>query len=141
MDFELHPRLAADSFTIGDLPLSRVLLNNDARFPWCILVPRLEGLRDLHDVPASNRTQLFDEIEQLSLALITFTGADKINVAALGNMVPQLHVHVIARREDDAAWPMPVWNAGAGQPYPERPALIARLAGHLGVTDATGASP
>ena len=112
MNFELHPRLAADSFTIGDLPLSRVLLNNDARFPWCILVPRIAGLRDLHDVPASNRTQLFDEIEQLSLALIAFTGAEKMNVAALGNMVPQLHVHVIARREDDAAWPMPVWNAG-----------------------------
>ena len=118
MNFELHPRLAADSFTIGDLPLSRVLLNNDARFPWCILVPRIAGLRDLHDVPASNRTQLFDEIEQLSLALIAFTGAEKMNVAALGNMVPQLHVHVIARREDDAAWPMPVWNAGAGQPLP-----------------------
>jgi diadenosine tetraphosphate (Ap4A) HIT family hydrolase len=141
MSFQLHPRLAADSFTVGDLPLSRVLLNNDARFPWCILVPRIAGLRDLHDVPPTDRSQLFIEIERLSLALIELTQADKMNVAALGNMVPQLHVHVIGRRQDDAAWPMPVWNAGAGQPYPERPALIARLAERLGVTGTTGASP
>jgi diadenosine tetraphosphate (Ap4A) HIT family hydrolase len=134
MNFELHPRLTADSFAIGDLPLCRVLLNNDARFPWCILVPRLAGLRDLHDVPASERLQLFAEIEQVSTTLQALGPTDKMNVAALGNMVLQLHVHVIARRTSDAAWPQPVWNAGAAQPYPAPPALIEQIAARLGIT-------
>jgi diadenosine tetraphosphate (Ap4A) HIT family hydrolase len=115
--FELHHRLAADCFEVATLPLCQVLLMNDARFPWCILVPQLEDLRDLHDVPAGSRKALFDEIEAVSLALEALTGADKLNVAALGNQVPQLHIHVIARKTDDAAWPAPVWNAGPGVPY------------------------
>jgi diadenosine tetraphosphate (Ap4A) HIT family hydrolase len=134
MNFELHPRLAADAFNIGDLPLCRVLLNNDARFAWCILVPRLAGLRDLHEVPQGERMQLFAEIEQVSMALQALGSADKMNVAALGNMVPQLHVHVIARRTTDAAWPQPVWNAGAAQSYPKPPALIEQMATRLGIT-------
>jgi diadenosine tetraphosphate (Ap4A) HIT family hydrolase len=137
MNFELHPRLAADTFNVGDLRLCRVLLNNDARFPWCILVPRIAGLRDLHQVPVTDRVQLFSEIEQVSLALEALADADKMNVAALGNMVPQLHVHVIARREDDVAWPMPVWNAGAAQPYSEPPALIGSISERLGLTGTT----
>jgi diadenosine tetraphosphate (Ap4A) HIT family hydrolase len=131
MDFTLHSRLAADCFLIGDFALCRVLLNNDARFPWCILVPRLAHLRDFHDVPAANRATLFDEIEWVSVALQRIGRADKMNVAALGNMVPQLHIHIIARRTNDAAWPAPVWSAGAGTPYDDPQPLIAQLKAHL----------
>ena len=110
--FEIHSQLLADCEQLGNLDLCSVLLMRDARFPWLILVPRINGLRDLHDLPASNREQLFTEIEITSEALRSFASADKINVAALGNMVPQLHIHVIGRREDDAGWPAPVWSAG-----------------------------
>jgi len=127
VDFALHPRLAADCFVLGDLPLCRVLLNNDARFPWCILVPRLADLRDFHEVPSAHRGALFDEIERVSIALQRIGQADKMNVAALGNMVPQLHIHVIARRTNDAAWPAPVWSAGAGTPYADPQPLTAQL--------------
>ena len=114
--FELHAQLDADCETLGDLPLCRVLLMRDARFPWLILVPRVAGLRDFHELAQEHRPNLFDEIEKASLALKTYADASKINVAALGNMVPQLHVHVIARREDDAGWPGPVWSAGPAHP-------------------------
>jgi diadenosine tetraphosphate (Ap4A) HIT family hydrolase len=133
VDFELHPRLAADCFVLGDLPLCRVLLNNDERFAWCILVPRLTGLRDFHEVPAAHRDALFEEIERASVALQEIGKADKMNVAALGNMVPQLHIHVIARRTDDAAWPTPVWNAGAGVAYTDPQPRIAQLRARLGL--------
>jgi diadenosine tetraphosphate (Ap4A) HIT family hydrolase len=123
----LHPRLAADCFTLGDLPLSRVLLMNDRRFPWCILVPRLPDLRDFHEVPQERRLELFAEIERLSLALAHHGKADKMNVAALGNMVPQLHVHVIARTTTDAAWPGPVWNAGPAVAYDDARPVIDSL--------------
>jgi diadenosine tetraphosphate (Ap4A) HIT family hydrolase len=129
--FELHPRLAADCIVLGDLQLCRVLLNNDARFPWCILVPRLPDLRDFHDVPTEHRTTLFAEIERVSIALQHIGAADKMNVAALGNMVPQLHVHVIARRTDDAAWPTPVWSAGPAEPYADPQPMVAQLSARL----------
>ena len=125
MSFQLHPRLAADCELLGELELSTALLVRDARFTWVILVPRIEGLRDLHDVPFEHRLTLFDEIDRVSLALEHIATADKINVAALGNQVPQLHVHVIARRTDDAAWPDPVWSASAPKPL-EGEALEAR---------------
>jgi diadenosine tetraphosphate (Ap4A) HIT family hydrolase len=129
--FELHPRLAADCIVLGDLKLCRVLLNNDARFPWCILVPRVPALRDFHEVPDAHRAALFAEIEHVSLALQHVGQADKMNVAALGNMVPQLHIHVIARRTDDAAWPTPVWSAGAAEPYSDPEPMIAQLTARL----------
>lgn len=129
--FALHPRLAADCFVVGDLGLCRVLLNNDARFPWCILVPRLPDLRDFHDVARIHRAALFDEIDRVSVVLQRIGQADKMNVAALGNMVPQLHVHVIARRTNDAAWPAPVWSAGPGVPYPDAQPLLKNLAAQL----------
>ncbi len=116
-DFQLHPQLEADTFPVCTLRLSQCLLMNDARFPWLILVPAFAGLRELHDVPAPDRTDLFDEIERVSRALDALTGSFKINVAALGNQVPQLHIHVIARRQDDDAWPNPVWGSGAAVPY------------------------
>jgi diadenosine tetraphosphate (Ap4A) HIT family hydrolase len=127
MAFELHHRLAADCFLIGDFPLCRALLMNDNRFPWCILVPRRDALRDLHDLAESDRAALLDEIDVVSRVLTELQQAGKINVAALGNQVPQLHVHVIARSVDDPAWPAPVWGAGTAVPYADGPAEAAKL--------------
>lgn len=125
--FSLHPRLAADCFDLGALPLCQVLLMNDERFPWTILVPRIPDLRDLHDVPRERRTELFDEIEQVSNALMRLHRTDKLNVAALGNVVPQLHVHVIARTTTDAAWPGPVWGVGTPVPHADATPRIEAL--------------
>ncbi len=115
MTFTLHEKLAADCERLGELTLCTVLLMRDDRFPWTILVPRLDALRDFHDLPRQHALALFDEIDTVSRALVDAFGAEKINVAALGNQVPQLHVHVIARYANDAAWPGPVWNAGVAQ--------------------------
>lgn len=133
-DFALHPRLAADTLPVADLPLSRVLLMRDARFPWLILVPRRPGLREVTDLDAGERCILMEEIAAASLALQRDTGAEKMNVGALGNAVAQLHVHVVARFAADAAWPGPVWGSGAAQPYlaGAAEALAGRLASALG---------
>lgn len=125
--FELHERLAADCITLDDWPLCRVLLMNDANYPWLILVPRRPALRDFHDVAPEDMPQFVDEISGASRALQTSLKPDKINVAALGNMVPQLHLHVIARFTDDSAWPGPVWGAQPALPY-ESGALQERIA-------------
>lgn len=90
---------------------------NDTNFPWLILVPRQAGLRDFHDVAPEDETDFLGEINQAARRLKEMTGADKMNVAALGNMVPQLHVHIIARFESDAAWPGPVWGANPPVAY------------------------
>lgn len=115
--FELDPRLAADTLPVCDLPLCRVLLMNDTRYPWLILVPRRAALRELHDLETVDRRQLSEEINACSRALAERTGADKMNIAALGNQVPMLHVHVIARFETDDAWPNPVWGVLPARPY------------------------
>jgi len=112
MTFALDPRLLAESHEIGELPLSRLLLMDDARYPWLILVPRIAGARELIDLDANDRGVLFDEIACVSHALEDTLRPDKLNVAALGNVVRQLHVHVIARFDSDAAWPQPVWGRG-----------------------------
>ena len=112
MTFALHEKLAADCEDLGDMALCRVLLMRDHRFPWTILVPRIAGMRDFHDLPREQALTLFDEVGHVSRALVDAFRAEKINVAALGNQVPQLHVHVIGRYAADAAWPGPVWNAG-----------------------------
>jgi diadenosine tetraphosphate (Ap4A) HIT family hydrolase len=117
MPFALHERLAADTWTVKDLPLCRVLLMNDKRYPWTVLVPRREGLRDFHEVAKGDKAAFLAEIDRVSEVLQGLTGAHKMNVAALGNMVPQLHVHVVARFEGDAAWPKPVWGHGEAEPY------------------------
>ncbi len=129
MTFTLHQKLAEDTLPVTELELSSVLLMNDARFPWCIVVPRLAGLRDLHEVPAASKHQLLAEIDGVAEALQTLTRAYKMNVAALGNMVEQLHVHVIARQQTDAAWPGPVWGVGEAVSYdPEAAAaLVSKL--------------
>lgn len=132
--FLLDPKLEADTIPVGDLPLSRVLLMDDARFPWLILVPRHAGLSELIDIDEAGRTTLMKEIAQASRVLKQRFGPDKLNVAALGNQVAQLHVHVIARFRSDAAWPQPVWGKGTAEPYPAHMAgiLVDYLAGALG---------
>ena len=124
--FALHQQLAADTFEVGRLPLSRVLLMNDSRFPWLILVPERADLVDLVDLKPVDHAQLTDEIRRASLALRTTFSPDKLNVAALGNVVPQLHVHVIARFRNDAAWPRPVWGGPPAPPY-EAAAAVKRI--------------
>lgn len=133
MSFELNERLAADTLLVTDLALCRVLLMNDRRFPWLILVPRRPGLRDFDDVAGAEKADFHAEIDFASAVLRGATGAEKMNVAALGNMVPQLHVHVIARFAGDAAWPGPVWGVGQAEPYgpDEAKGLVARLSGAL----------
>jgi len=115
--FELHPQLAADCSLVEDWPVCRVLLMNDRRFPWLVLVPRRPDLRDLHDATREDRLAIVEEAARASAALKRAFRAHKTNVAALGNLVPQLHVHVIARQTDDAAWPRPVWGVGTAEPY------------------------
>ena len=116
-DFSVHSKLLADCILVGDSEVSRVLLMNDKRFPWLILVPRINGLRDFHEVPEEHRTALFNEIDQASRCVEKLIDAEKVNVAALGNQVPQLHVHVIGRLSSDEAWPGPVWGVGTPVPY------------------------
>ena len=119
-DFTLHPQLAADTSLVASLPSCECLLMNDSRYCWLILVPRLPGLRDLHEIPPAHRGQVFAEIDAASRALASASAPYKINVAALGNQVEQLHIHVIARHRDDPAWPNPVWGSGTAAPYSAR---------------------
>ena len=115
--WSLHPQLAKDTFPVGDLALTRVVLANDANYPWLILVPRLPALVELIDLEENAQIQLLGEIAAAARALKNATECDKLNIAALGNQVSQLHVHVIARRHNDAAWPKPVWGANAPASY------------------------
>jgi len=109
MTFILDHRLAESSFFIEDWNLCRVLLKNDKTWPWLYLVPRRENIREIYDLAAADQIQLIHEISMASRALTFLYKPDKINTAALGNMVPQLHVHIFARFRDDPAWPRPVW--------------------------------
>lgn len=117
MSFALDPRLEADTFWLGDFALSRVLLMNDARYEWLILVPRRQNLVEIVDLGAAERATLIEEIAVLAEFLRAREKTEKINVGALGNIVRQLHVHVVARRPGDAAWPGPVWGADAAVAY------------------------
>jgi diadenosine tetraphosphate (Ap4A) HIT family hydrolase len=115
--FTLDPQLERDTVALGDLPLSRVLLMNDANFPWLIAVPRQAGAVEIFDLDEARRAQLTRELAQLARLLKDLTGCDKINIGAIGNVVSQLHVHVVARRRDDPVWPRPVWGALPARPY------------------------
>ncbi len=115
--WSLDPQLERDTVEVGDLPLSRVLLINDANYPWVLLVPRRRGIIEIDELDGIEQSQLMSEIMQASRSLKTVSGCDKINIAALGNVVPQLHVHVIARSRSDAAWPKPVWGAVPPRDY------------------------
>jgi len=127
--FVLDEQLAGDTLVVGDLPLSRVLLMDDARFAWLILVPRLTEVREIFELSVHDQGRLMAEIARCSERLKMLTGAAKINVGALGNLVPQLHVHVVARSAGDVAWPRPAWGYGKRQPYTEsdRVTAVARL--------------
>jgi diadenosine tetraphosphate (Ap4A) HIT family hydrolase len=115
--WSLHPQLERDTASLGDLPLSRVLVINDANYPWVLLVPRRENIVEIIDLNEVEQAQLMTEITRVSRAVREVTNCDKLNVAALGNMVPQLHVHIIARFRTDPAWPKPVWGAVPPKDY------------------------
>lgn len=118
--FTLDPRLAADCPVVGRFPLSLLLLKDESRYPWFILVPQREGLRELHDLGESDRFRFFEESVLLSRAMEQALAPDKLNVAALGNRVAQLHLHHIARFARDAAWPDPVWGRLERIPYTDQ---------------------
>jgi diadenosine tetraphosphate (Ap4A) HIT family hydrolase len=115
--WSLHPQLADDTISIGDLPLARVLLMNDANYPWTVLVPRRAGAVEIIDLDEGEQTMLMSEIALVAGVLRDVTACDKLNIATIGNLVPQLHVHVVARRRDDAAWPRPVWGTLPARAY------------------------
>ena len=116
--YELHPQLAADTHPMGTLGLCELRLMDDANYPWLVLVPRVPEARELVDLDAAQRHLLTDEIDLAARLLREAFRPHKLNIAALGNIVPQLHVHVIAREEGDPAWPAPVWGRVAARPYP-----------------------
>jgi len=116
-DFALDPRLENDTHMLGDLPLCRVLLMDDRRWPWLILVPRVADANELHDLDEAQNTLLIGELAHVSAALKQATACLKVNTGALGNIVSQLHVHAVARNEGDPGWPGPVWGHGERQPY------------------------
>ena len=122
--FTLHPRLEADSFLVTELALCRVLLMNNKLFPWIILVPMQDGISEITDLSSEQQQLLMREIDHVSRAMKAHYQPDRMNIAALGNMVPQLHIHVIARFEDDAAWPNPVWGRDC-QHYQYQTVLVA----------------
>jgi len=115
--FQLDPRLAEDSVFIADGPLSQVRLMDDARFPWLVLVPRVADVSEWIDLDGGQQRLLLAEINQLSQLLRVEPGVSKLNIGALGNLVRQLHVHLVGRHPDDAAWPGPVWSSGCAQRF------------------------
>ncbi|WP_130618375.1 HIT domain-containing protein [Dyella amyloliquefaciens] len=123
-EFALDPRLANDTRPVLSLALCEVLLMNDARFPWLVLVPRQAGLVEICDLPPERQAALWQEVNQAAQVLRSVAPFDKLNLGALGNIVRQLHVHVVGRRKGDAAWPGPVWGSGRAEPYAED-ALVA----------------
>lgn len=125
--WHLHPQLADDTHPLAHWPLCEVRLMDDAHHPWLILVPRVENAVDITDLDAAQQSALMREIDRAARALQFTVKPHKLNVAALGNVVPQLHVHVIARYREDIAWPRPVWGTATAQPYsPEQ--LVERVA-------------
>lgn len=130
---ELHPQLARDCLLIGSFPLCLLLLMRDANYPWFILVPDRPGLTEIHELAEPDQVLLLRESGRLARLLKRHWGADKLNIAALGNAVPQLHIHHIARYRGDPAWPAPVWGRVPPKPYGETAlaGVIARLKGSL----------
>jgi diadenosine tetraphosphate (Ap4A) HIT family hydrolase len=133
--WSLDPRLARGAAALGDLPLSRVLAMNDANYPWLVLMPRRPGLVEIIDLDEADRVALMHEIARVAAALKALTRCDKLNVAALGNTVAQLHVHVIARFRSDPAGAHPVWGKVPARRYPagELDRLFAPLRAELGL--------
>jgi len=127
--FKLDERLFKDTVVLGDFTLCRVLLMNDSRYPWLILVPRRAGISELFELNMAEQQQLWQETSYVGQVLKDVFQADKINIATLGNVVKQLHMHIVVRMQDDAAWPAPVWGNGAAQGYTDEAlaAMRARL--------------
>jgi len=115
--FQLHRQLANDCFVITDLPLCQLLLCNDSAFPWFILVPKVVGVEDIYQLDWQQQQQLLNESSMLSEVLMQEFNGDKMNVAALGNVVPQLHLHHVVRYKNDPCWPKPIWGQQALTPY------------------------
>jgi diadenosine tetraphosphate (Ap4A) HIT family hydrolase len=128
--FTLDPRLAGDTIPVGDLALSSVLLLDDARFPWFVLVPRREGASEVTDLSGEDAAALMEETRIATRVMLDLSKPDKVNIGALGNVVAQLHVHVVGRFRSDPAWPGPAWGHGSKTPYPDHAAsaLIERAA-------------
>lgn len=131
--FTLHPQLASDTFVIGQFDVSLLLLMNDSQYPWCILVPMREGVRELYQLDQASRQAVFEESCCLAEVMQKVYAAAKMNVAALGNVVPQLHIHHIARFKHDPAWPQPVWGKHPMRHYAdgECDAVINKLSAAL----------
>lgn len=125
----LHPRLAADTHAIGETSDYWLRWMNDRRFPWVVIVPRKADVREWHELEEAAQQDLLTMVNRCSLHLQRLTSAEKMNIGALGNMVPQLHVHIIARHEGDACWPGPVWGQGSAEPWSEgqQPAWLPAL--------------
>lgn len=117
MKFTLHQKLREDTVEIVRLKLSLVLLMNDSSFPWLVLVPERQGVQEVHELGIEDRSVLIEEIAAASEIIRQLYSPDKINIGALGNLVPQLHIHVIGRFRTDRAWPGPVWGTGHARPY------------------------
>jgi len=134
--WSLHPRLEQNSITIADLPLSRLLLNRDANYPCLLLAPRRPGASEIIDLDMAEQAQLMTEIDTVSRGLKAVTAYDKLNVAAIGNVVLQVHVQIVARRRDDPAWPKPVWGTVPARPYDlaECERFIAALRRKIGLS-------
>ncbi|WP_266181522.1 HIT domain-containing protein [Dyella humicola] len=128
-DFVIDTRLRADTRHVASLDLCDVLLMNDARFPWLVLVPRRAGMVEICDLAAAEQTTLWLEAHRAAQALRAIAAFDKLNLGALGNIVRQLHVHVVGRRQGDSAWPGPVWGSGAAQHY--EPQELEQMLGRL----------
>ena len=128
-EFELHKRLDEDTLYLGDFPLCRLLMMNDQRFPWFILVPRKAQLTELYHLTEQDRLKYIEETSFLSQKIMDAYAGHKLNVATLGNIVPQLHVHHVVRYREDAAWPAPVWGHGESKPYDK--ALLRQRLDHL----------
>jgi diadenosine tetraphosphate (Ap4A) HIT family hydrolase len=137
MMFQLHDRLTADTLLVGDFPLCLLLLSKDANYPWTILVPKREGIEEIYQLNNIDRQQLLHESCVLAEAMQTLFSPDKLNIATIGNKVPQLHMHHVARTTGDAAWPGPVWGAAPAASYSEdkiraiHTSLQAQLANEL----------
>ena len=133
--FALDPRLQQDTLPIGDFPLCRLLLSNDSNYPWFILVPRREDISEIFQLDVADQQQLWQETTALAEMLKDSFDADKLNVAALGNVVSQLHMHVKVRKREDAAWPAPVWGKHPAKPYGSEQIALVRERLRLVLTD------
>ena len=134
-NFHLHPRLHADCFQVGQLALSQLLMMNDSLYPWFILVPCRADMTEIYQLPSTDRLQLLEESCLLAETLQSLFRPDKLNIAAIGNLGPQLHVHHVARYRTDTAWPAPIWGKFPPQPYTQKQAeaRISQLRESLGV--------